>query len=37
MTAVLPENDTPCFEGICDLNGNPIKIEKESNEYEFAT
>jgi uncharacterized protein YqhQ len=37
MKAVLPENDTPCFEGICDLNGNPIKIEKESNEYEFAT
>jgi uncharacterized protein YqhQ len=37
MKAVLPDNDTPCFEGICDLNGNPIKIEKESNEYEFAT
>ncbi len=28
MKAVLPENDTPLFEGLCDLNGEPI-TEKE--------
>ena len=27
MKAVLPENETPFFEGICDLNGNPIEEE----------
>ena len=28
MKAVLPENETPFFEGICDLNGNPIEEEQ---------
>ena len=28
MKAVLPENETPVFEGICDLNGNPIEEEQ---------
>ena len=27
MKAVLPENKTPYFEGLCDLNGEPIKEE----------
>ena len=27
LKAVLPENDTPCFEGLCDLNGQPLKDE----------
>ncbi len=25
MKAVLPENDTPLFEGLCDLNGEPLE------------
>lgn len=35
LKAVLPDNDTPYFEGLCDLNGNPI--EQEEKEDEFAT
>lgn len=27
MKAVLPGNDTPYFEGLCDLNGKPLKEE----------
>ena len=27
MKAVLPGNDTPYFEGLCDLNGEPLKEE----------
>lgn len=34
MKAVLPGNGTPYFEGLCDLNGNPI--EKEAKEDEFT-
>lgn len=33
MKAVLPGNKTPYFEGICDLEGNPVKEEKESDEF----
>lgn len=33
MKAVLPGNDTPYFEGLCDLEGNPIKEEKENDEF----
>lgn len=28
MKAVLPENDTPYFEGICNLDGSPVDITK---------
>lgn len=34
MKAVLPENDTPFFEGICDLDGNPIKKDEKDAEKE---
>lgn len=33
MKAVLPGNETPYFEGLCDLEGNPLKEEKESDEF----
>lgn len=29
MKAVLPENKTPYYEGICDLNGEPVREEAE--------
>lgn len=32
MKAVLPGNDTPYFEGFCDLNGEPIGSGEEENE-----
>lgn len=35
MKAVLPENDTPYFEGLCDLDGEPLK-EKEQPEEEHT-
>lgn len=34
MKAVLPENETPYFEGICDLNGQPVTEEEEQEEEE---
>ena len=33
MKAVLPGNDTPYFEGFCDLNGEPVGSEEEKNEF----
>lgn len=32
MKAVLPENKTPFFEGLCDLNGNPLPEKSEEND-----
>lgn len=34
MKAVLPENEAPYFEGICDLNGQPVTEEEEQEEEE---
>lgn len=34
MKAVLPENKTPYFEGLCDLNGEPLKKDDENEEKE---
>ena len=32
LKAVLPENDTPYFEGICDLNGEPLEEDAGADE-----
>ena len=32
LKAVLPDNDTPYFEGLCDINGEPLKEERDNNE-----
>ena len=32
MKAVLPENKTPYFEGLCDLNGEPLKKDDDIND-----
>lgn len=32
MKAVLPENKTPYFEGLCDLDGNPIEKNRDEKE-----
>ena len=37
MKAVLPENETPYFEGICDLNGQPVTVEEEEEEQDEPT
>ncbi|MCI8349200.1 MAG: DUF1385 domain-containing protein [Firmicutes bacterium] len=37
MKAVLPENETPYFEGICDLNGQPVTEEEEEEEQDEPT
>ena len=29
MKAALPDNQTPYFEGLCDLNGEPLKEEED--------
>ena len=34
MKAVLPENKTPYFEGLCDLNGEPVAGREEEEEKE---
>ena len=34
MKAVLPENKTPYFEGLCDLNGEPIKEEPKDEDLD---
>ena len=31
MKAVLPENQTPYFEGICDLCGEPLKKDNDND------
>lgn len=37
MKAVLPGNDTPYFEGLCDLNGEPIKKQDKMPDKEQET
>ncbi|MCI7148132.1 MAG: DUF1385 domain-containing protein [Firmicutes bacterium] len=32
LKAVLPDNDTPYFEGLCGINGEPLKEERDNNE-----
>lgn len=34
MKAVLPDNDDPCFEGLCDLDGKELKEETEREQTE---
>ena len=36
MKAVLPENDTPYFEGLCDLNGEPLREEEKHQDKQQA-
>lgn len=36
MKAVLPENDAPYFEGLCDLDGNHIEKEEEQEDESTA-
>lgn len=36
MKAVLPENDTPYFEGLCDLNGEPLREEEKHQNKQQA-